>query len=84
MPRGARCKLLQSIWRALRCPGPTLAPRLRRSLALYRSAADSRKLLGNYITETNITNAEFAKFVKATGYITVAERTPTKEEFPLY
>jgi formylglycine-generating enzyme required for sulfatase activity len=31
---------------------------------------------------TDITNAEFEKFVKATGYVTIAERAPTKEEFP--
>ena len=29
-----------------------------------------------------MTNAEFEKFVASTGYVTVAERTPTKEEFP--
>ncbi|HEU4679939.1 MAG TPA: hypothetical protein VFS35_10490 [Terrimicrobiaceae bacterium] len=27
-------------------------------------------------------HAAFEKFVKATGYVTVAERAPTKEEFP--
>lgn len=32
--------------------------------------------------KTEVTNAEFAAFVKATGYITVAEQKPTKEEFP--
>ena len=31
---------------------------------------------------TAVTNAQFEKFVKATGYVTIAERTPTKEEFP--
>jgi sulfatase modifying factor 1 len=31
---------------------------------------------------TPVTNAQFEKFVKATNYITIAERTPTKEEFP--
>src|SRR2546429_4310301 len=30
----------------------------------------------------SVTNEEFEKFVKATGYVTIAERTPTKEEFP--
>src|SRR5215467_2697849 len=29
-----------------------------------------------------VTNAQFEKFVRATGYVTIAERTPTKEEFP--
>jgi formylglycine-generating enzyme required for sulfatase activity len=37
---------------------------------------------GFYMDETEVTNAEFDAFVKATGYITVAERKPTKEEFP--
>ena len=32
--------------------------------------------------ETDVTNAEFEKFVMATGYTTIAERTPTKDEFP--
>jgi formylglycine-generating enzyme required for sulfatase activity len=31
---------------------------------------------------TEVTNAQFAAFVKATGYITVAEKAPTREEFP--
>jgi formylglycine-generating enzyme required for sulfatase activity len=31
---------------------------------------------------TDVTNAQFEKFVKATGYVTLAERAPTKEEFP--
>ncbi|MGA7215791.1 MAG: formylglycine-generating enzyme family protein [Terrimicrobiaceae bacterium] len=37
---------------------------------------------GFWMDQTDVTNAEFEKFVMATGYITVAERTPTKEEFP--
>ncbi len=32
--------------------------------------------------EHEVTNAEFAAFVNATGYKTVAEQVPTKEEFP--
>lgn len=31
---------------------------------------------------TEVTNAQFAKFVKATGYQTIAERTPTAEQYP--
>ncbi len=31
---------------------------------------------------TEVTNAQFEKFVSATSYVTIAERTPTKEEFP--
>jgi formylglycine-generating enzyme required for sulfatase activity len=29
-----------------------------------------------------VTNEQFEKFVKTTRYVTIAERTPTKEEFP--
>src|SRR4029077_5636537 len=37
---------------------------------------------GFFMDKTAVTNEEFEKFVKATGYVTIAERTPTKEEFP--
>jgi formylglycine-generating enzyme len=37
---------------------------------------------GFWIDATPVTNEQFEKFVKATGYVTIAERTPTKEEFP--
>jgi formylglycine-generating enzyme len=37
---------------------------------------------GFYMDKTDITNAEFAKFVKATAYVTVAERKPKAEDFP--
>lgn len=37
---------------------------------------------GYFMDETEVTNEEYAKFVKATGYVTVAEQKPTKEEFP--
>ena len=37
---------------------------------------------GFWMDKTEVTNEQFEKFVKATGYITIAERTPTKEEFP--
>jgi len=37
---------------------------------------------GFWMDKTDVTNAQFEKFVKATGYVTVAERTPTAEEFP--
>lgn len=36
---------------------------------------------GFWMDATDVTNEQFEKFVKATGYITIAERTPTKEEF---
>src|SRR5579883_1304229 len=37
---------------------------------------------GFWMDATEVTNEAFAKFVRATGYVTVAERTPTAEEFP--
>jgi formylglycine-generating enzyme required for sulfatase activity len=40
------------------------------------------KVDGFWMDITEVTNAQFARFVDATGYVTIAERTPTKEEFP--
>lgn len=37
---------------------------------------------GFWMDRTDVTNAEFARFVKATGYVTVAERKPRAEDFP--
>jgi sulfatase modifying factor 1 len=37
---------------------------------------------GFWMDRTDVTNAQFEKFVKATGYITVAERKPTETDFP--
>jgi formylglycine-generating enzyme required for sulfatase activity len=37
---------------------------------------------GFFMDQTEVTNGAFAAFVKATGYVTVAERKPTREEFP--
>jgi len=37
---------------------------------------------GFWMDRTEVTNEAFAAFVRATGYVTVAERTPTSEEFP--
>ena len=37
---------------------------------------------GFWMDKTEVTNEQFAKFVTATGYVTIAERAPTKEEFP--
>jgi len=35
-----------------------------------------------WMDKTDVTNEEFEKFVKATGYVTVAERKPRPEDFP--
>src|ERR1700722_5785938 len=37
---------------------------------------------GFWMDKTDVTNEEFAKFVKATSYVTVAERKPKAEDFP--
>jgi len=37
---------------------------------------------GFWMDSTELTNGEFEKFVEATGYVTIAERTPTAAEFP--
>ncbi len=44
---------------------------------VHRVAVD-----GFWMDATEVTNALFTKFVEATGYRTVAEIAPTKEEFP--
>src|SRR5436189_1647075 len=49
----------------------------RDALPLHRVYVD-----GFWMDATEVTNEEFEKFTKATGYTTIAERTPTKEEFP--
>ncbi len=51
------------------------------------AAADARPIHrvyvdGFWMDKTDVTNEEFAKFVKATGYVTVAERAPRAEDFP--
>lgn len=37
---------------------------------------------GFWMDATEVTNADFAKFVAATGYVTVAERKPNAADFP--
>src|SRR6266576_1102998 len=49
----------------------------RDALPVHRVYVD-----GFWMDATELTNEEFEKFVNATGYTTVAERIPTKEEFP--
>jgi formylglycine-generating enzyme len=51
------------------------------------AAADARPIHrvyvdGFWMDKTDVTNEEFARFVKATGYVTVAERKPRREDFP--
>ena len=37
---------------------------------------------GFWIDATEVTNAQFARFIKATNYVTLAERKPRAEDFP--
>lgn len=37
---------------------------------------------GFWMDQTDVTNEQFAKFVRATGYVTIAERKPHAEDFP--
>ena len=37
---------------------------------------------GFWMDKTDVTNKQFEEFVKATGYVTVAERKPRAEDFP--
>ena len=52
-----------------------------------QATRDSRPIHRVYVDafwmdKTDVTNEQFAKFVRATGYITVAERKPRAEDFP--
>jgi formylglycine-generating enzyme len=52
-----------------------------------QGAADARPIHrvyvdGFWMDKTDVTNEEFARFVKATGYVTIAERTPAAKDFP--
>ena len=47
------------------------------ALPLHRVSVE-----GFWMDKTEVTNEQFEKFVKATGYVTIAERTPRAEDFP--
>jgi formylglycine-generating enzyme len=52
-----------------------------------KAAEDSRPIHRVYVDgflmdKTDVTNAEVARFVEATEYVTIAERTPRAEDFP--
>lgn len=49
----------------------------RDSLPVHRVYVDAF-----WMDATEVTNEQFERFVNETGYVTVAERTPSKEEFP--
>jgi formylglycine-generating enzyme required for sulfatase activity len=52
-----------------------------------KAAMDSRPVHRVYVDgflmdKTDVTNAEFSRFVAATGYVTIAERVPQANDFP--
>jgi len=49
----------------------------RDALPVHRVYVD-----GFWMDATEVTNEQFQAFVTATGYVTVAERAPTREDFP--
>jgi sulfatase modifying factor 1 len=56
------------------CGGPDRMPDAR---PIHRVLVD-----GFWMDQTEVTNEQFARFVEATGYVTVAERAPRPEDFP--
>src|SRR5262249_21197494 len=52
-------------------------PKMRDAKPLHRVAVDDF-----WMDRTTVTNEQFAQFVEATGYVTVAERTPEAKDFP--
>ena len=62
---------------------PSDPARRRRDAGHDRFPADPPRLVdGFWMDATEVTNEQFARFVKATGYVTVAEQTPRAEDFP--
>lgn len=55
----------------------SLAGVTRDALPVHRVFVD-----GFWMDRTEVTNNQFAAFVAATGYVTIAEQKPTREEFP--
>jgi len=53
------------------------APDMQDARPFHRVALD-----GYWMDQTEVTNEEFARFVKASGYVTVAERPIDPKEFP--
>jgi len=64
------------------CTDPTSSPHggndpMRDARPIHRVYVD-----GFWMDKTEVTNAQFAEFVKATNYVTVAEKAPRAEDFP--
>lgn len=59
------------------CPMDSAMRLVKDSQPIHRVYVD-----GFWMDQTEVTNDDFEKFVKATGYVTVAERPLNPEEFP--
>jgi formylglycine-generating enzyme len=55
----------------------SVAEQMKDALPWHRVYVD-----GYWIDTTEVTNEQFARFVSATGYVTVAERKPRAEDYP--
>jgi len=64
------------------CPDPRALPHGGHEPMADARPIHSVQVDGFWMDRTEVTNQQFAAFVKATGYVTVAERTPTAAEFP--
>ena len=75
LARQARCS--RTITR--RIPARRVARRLSpgKARCAHRVYVD-----GLWMDATEVTNEQFSKFIEATNYVTVAERTPRAEDFP--
>ena len=51
---------------------------------LFRDAQPVHRVVvdGFWMDETEVSNAQFAEFIQATSYVTVAERVPRAEDYP--
>jgi formylglycine-generating enzyme required for sulfatase activity len=52
-------------------------PKMRDAMPRHEITVD-----GFWMEQTAVTNEEFRRFVDATGYVTIAERTPEAKDFP--
>jgi sulfatase modifying factor 1 len=52
-------------------------PKMPDAQPIHQVAVD-----GFWMDQTAVTNEQFARFVEATGYVTIAERTPDAKDFP--
>ena len=66
----------------VRIPGRTFwrgsdNPKMHDAQPIHQVTVD-----GFWMDEAAVTNEQFGRFVEATGYVTVAERTPQARDFP--